>query len=142
MERMEEPSVDAARGCGDGRRSLGRLFADLAQDFGLLLRQEMALAKSEIFRKFGRMGLGAGLAAAAGLVALAGLLYLMAAAMMGIAIVLPEWAAALIVGGAAQLMAAELALVGRSRMRAEALLPERTINSLKDHAAWAKEQVQ
>lgn len=140
MERSEDPSM--AAGYGDGQRSLGRLFADLAQDFGLLLRQEMALAKSEIFRKFGRMGTGAGLLAAAGLVAFASLLYFMAGAMMGIALVLPEWAAALIVGGGALLVAAVLALIGRARLRAEALAPERTIRTLKDNAAWAKEQVQ
>jgi hypothetical protein len=47
-------------------QSIGGLFSDLAQNVMLLLRQEVALAKVELFDKFGQVDTGAGLLAAAG----------------------------------------------------------------------------
>jgi uncharacterized membrane protein YqgA involved in biofilm formation len=123
-------------------RSVGGLFSDLTQNVMLLLRQEVALAKVEILGKFGQVGAGAGLLAAAGLLAFAGLLYLMAAAMMGLTVVLPDWVAALSVGGAVVLIAIILALVGRAKLRAESLVPSRTIKSLRDDALWARQLMQ
>jgi hypothetical protein len=66
----------------------------------------------------------------------------MAAAMKGLAVVLPDSVAALVVGGAVLLIASILALVGRAKMRAESLVPSRTIKSLRDNALWAREQMQ
>ena len=122
-------------------RSFGGLLADLARDLSRLVRQEMALARAEIVDKFGELGIGAGLVAVAGALAFAGLLYLMAAAMIGLAMVVPLWAAALIVGGVALLIAGALAMVGRAKMRANNLVPARTIKTLRDDAVWAREQM-
>lgn len=122
-------------------RSFGGLLADLAWDLSLLVRQEMALARAEIVDKFAELGIGAGLVAVAGALAFAGLLYLMAAAMIGLAMVVPSWAAALIVGGVALLIAGALAMVGRAKMRANDLVPTRTIKTLRDDAVWAREQM-
>lgn len=102
----------------------------------------MALARAEIVDKFAELGIGAGLVAVAGALAFAGLLYLMAAAMIGLAMVVPLWAAALIVGGVALLIAGALAMVGRAKMRANDLVPTRTIKTLRDDAVWAREQMQ
>lgn len=122
-------------------RSLGALFSDLAGDAGLLLRQEIALAKAEVLGKIGQLGTGGGLLVGGGLLGFAGLLYCMAAAMFGLALVLPIWAAALVVGVVALVFAGVLALIGRSKMRARNLVPVRTIQSLKDDAAWVREQM-
>ena len=73
-------------------RSLKRLVSDLGTDAGLLVRQEIALAKAELKEK-------AALFAGAGLLAYAGLLVLFAAIVLGlIAIGVVAWLAALSVG--------------------------------------------
>jgi len=122
-------------------RSFGGLLADLARDLSLLVRQEMALARAEIVDKFGELGIGASLVGVAGALAFAGLLYLMAAAMIGLAMVVPLWAAALIVGGVALLIAGGLAMVGRAKIRANNLVLVRTVKTLRDDAIWAREQM-
>jgi hypothetical protein len=122
-------------------RPVGGLLADLARQFTLLLRQEMALARAEIVGKIGQLGSGSVLVAAGGLIAFAGLIYLLGAATLGLGKIVEMWLAALIVGAAVVVVGAVVALVGRARLRASNLVPLRTVRSLKDDAAWAREQV-
>jgi hypothetical protein len=123
-------------------RPVGGLLSDLARQFTLLLRQEMALARAEILGKIGTLGGAGGLIAAGALIAFAGFLYLLAAATLGLGKVVEMWLAALIVGAAVVVVGIALALIGRARLRASKLMPFRTVRSLKDDAAWAREQVQ
>jgi len=122
-------------------RPIGTLLSDLARQSGLLVRQEVALAKAEVLGKFGQLGSGAGFLAAGGMLCFAGLLYLMAAAVLGLAIVLAPWLAALIVGVVALVIGGAVAWLGKSRMQSDNLVPRRTIRSLKDDAEWAREQI-
>lgn len=122
-------------------RSIGGLFSDLARETSLLIRQEIALAKAELLAGFGTLGTGVALLVAAGLVAFAGFLAVLAAAVLGLMKVVEPWLAALIVGGIVLVVGAALGWIGKRRLSAEALVPRRTIRSLKDDAEWAKEQV-
>ena len=138
---MDAPGDDAMVAQPDrDERPVGGLLADLARQFALLLRQELALARAEMVGKVGRLGGGAGLLAAGGLLAFAGLLYLLAAATLALTQVVDPWLAALAVGAVALVLGLVLVLVGRSRFRGDRLIPQRTIRSLKDDAAWAREQ--
>jgi hypothetical protein len=123
-------------------RPVGGLLSDLARQFTLLLRQEMALARAEIVGKFGQLGSASGLVAAGGLIAFAGLLYLLAAATLGLGKIVEMWLAALIVGAVVVVLGVAVALIGRARLQASNLAPLRTVRSLKDDAAWAREQIQ
>jgi Putative Actinobacterial Holin-X, holin superfamily III len=122
-------------------RSISALFSDLARETSLLFRQEIALAKAEITEKIVQLGTGVGLLVAGGLIAFCGVLVLLAAAVLGLSNVVPPWAAALIVGGVVLIVGGVLAYVGKRRFAAQNLIPHRTIQSLKDDSAWAKEQV-
>ena len=121
-------------------RSIGALFSDLASETAELFRQELALFKAEMQEKLGKAGVGAAALAAAALIAFSGWLFLLLAAVYALAIVVPPWAAALIVGVLVLAIAGVLALIGRSRMRADALTPERTLRSLREDQAWIKER--
>jgi uncharacterized membrane protein YqjE len=121
-------------------RSLSTLLSDLAGETVELFRQEMALFKAELQEKMSRAGIGAAALAAAALIAFSGWLYLLLAAVYALAIVVPPWAAALIVGVLVLAIAGALALIGKSRMRADALTPERTLRSLREDQAWIKER--
>jgi Flp pilus assembly protein TadB len=78
--------------------SIGELMSQLSAQTSRLVRDEMRLAQKELQRSVKHAGIGAGLISVAGLLALFGLLTLIAAAVAALALVLPVWAAALIVG--------------------------------------------
>ncbi|MBV9686931.1 MAG: phage holin family protein, partial [Alphaproteobacteria bacterium] len=90
------PDVAARRPRQD--RSIAALLSDLANETGTLVRQEIALFKTEIGEKLGRLGTGTGAIAAGGLIAFSGWLALIAAAILGLSTVLAPWLAALIIG--------------------------------------------
>jgi hypothetical protein len=96
--------------------SVRELTARLGGQLSALLRQELALARAELFASARQALFGGSLLAVAALLGLTGWLALVAAAIAGIASVLPVWASALIIGGALVLMAAALALLGRARL--------------------------
>ena len=134
----DEPEVIEPR--VKAERSLATLLSDLASETVELFRQELALLKTELSEKLSRAGVGAAALAAAALIAFSGWLFLLLAAVYALAIVLPPWAAALIVGVLVLATAGVLALIGRSRMRADALTPERTLRALREDQAWIKER--
>jgi hypothetical protein len=128
-----EPRVKA-------ERSLATLLSDVAGETVELVRQELALFKAELQEKLSKAGIGAALVGAGALIAYSGWLFLLLAAVFALALVLPVWAAALIVGALVLGIGGVLALVGKSRMRADALTPERTMRSLREDQAWIKER--
>jgi hypothetical protein len=128
-----EPRVKA-------ERSLAMLLADVAGETVELVRQELVLFKAELQQKLSRAGVGAALVGAGALIAYSGWLFLLLAAVFALALIVPTWAAALIVGVLVLGVGGALALIGKSRMRADALAPERTMRSLSEDAAWLKER--
>src|SRR5215218_4291545 len=79
-------------------RPLGDLFSDLATEMSNLVRQEVALAKVEIGQKAKHVGTNVGYLVVGGAVAHAGLLAVIAAIIMLLAKVMPDWGATLLVG--------------------------------------------
>jgi len=128
-----EPGVKA-------ERSLSTLLSDLAGETAELFRHELALFKAEMQEKMSRAGVGAAALAAAALIAFSGWLFLLLAAVYALAIVVPPWAAALIVGVLVLAIAGVLALIGKNRIQADSLTPERTLRSLREDRAWIKER--
>jgi uncharacterized membrane protein YqjE len=121
-------------------RSLSTLLSDLAGETVELFRQELTLFKTELQEKASRAGIGAAALVAAALIAFSGWLFLLLAAVYALAIVVPPWASALIVAVLVLAIAGVLALIGKSRMRTDALTPERTLRSLREDQAWIKER--
>jgi cbb3-type cytochrome oxidase subunit 3 len=124
-----------------GRRdeSLGDVARDLTRDVSLLVRQEVQLAKAEMAEKGRTAAPGVGMIGGA---TLAGLLAggaLTAAAILGLAIFLPEWLAALLVGVVLAVVAYVLVKQGKERVaEAGAPIPEQTIETVKEDVEWAK----
>ena len=63
------------------------------------------------------------------------------AAAWGLAEVLPTGVAFLIIGGAYGLVALALVGLGRQHLKAVKPVPEQTVETLKEDAAWAKQQM-
>jgi len=122
-------------------RSIASLLSDLAGETLLLLRQELALLMAELHEKFSRIGQGAGALGAGALVAFSGWLVLLAAAVLGLATVVPPWLAALIVALLVLAIGVGLLLFGKNRFDAQALTPQRSLHSLREDEAWIRERL-
>jgi hypothetical protein len=93
--------------------STGQLIGQLTEQLSRLVKDEARLAQAEVTQKAKRLGIGAGLFGGAGLFAFLGLAVLVATAVLGLAHVLPDWLAALVVAVVLFAVAGALALVGR-----------------------------
>ena len=114
------------------RRSLFTLIGSIPTLLVDLVRNEIESLKDEIAGKLKNAGIGIGLLAGAVFFALFALMVLIAAAILGLATVLPAWLAALIVGVVILLVAAILATVGiRSLKKGVPPAPTHTIESIK-----------
>ena len=133
------PDVQEPR--GRAGRPVAALLSELAGETSTLVRQEIALFKAELSEKLTRTGVGAGALAAGGVIAFSGWLALLAAAILGLSQVLAPWLSALIVAVVVIALGAGLALFGKSRLKADALVPHRTLNSLREDQAWIRDQV-
>jgi len=127
---------------GRDDRSLGELFAELAQETGTLVRQEVELARVELGQKASRVGGHIAALAVGGAVAYAGVLAIVAAAILGLGEAgLPWWLSALIVGIVVAGVGYALVARARTALQQADLAPRRTIETLKEDREWAKEQI-
>lgn len=122
-------------------RSLGDLFSDLASETGTLVRQEVALAQTELTKKAASVGKNVGYLAVGGAVAYAALLAVMAAVVIGLANFIPAWAAALIVGAIVGIVAFMMISSALAALKKTDLTPRETVETLKEDAQWLKKQV-
>jgi hypothetical protein len=124
-------------------RPIGELLRELSSETTELVRQELALVKSEMAEKGRRAGEGAGMFGGAGVGALLGLGALTAAAIAALATGMETWLAALIVGAVWLAVAGALALNGRNRVQeAGSPAPEQAMQSVKEDVRWAKTRAQ
>jgi hypothetical protein len=118
--------------------SLGELVSTATRDLSALIRTELQLAKVEIKRDVQAAGKGAGLFGGAGFSGLMALIFLSIAAAYGI-----SWLGIglgwgfFIVGLLYLIVAAVLALTGKKKI-SQVGPPEKTIETVKDDIAWAK----
>lgn len=123
-------------------RSVGELVSELTDEVKRLIHDELRLAVFELQRKGKRMGTGVGLFGAAGLFALFGAATLVAAAVLALALVVPGWLSALIVGAALLLVAGVAALAGRKEVaQAVPPVPEEAISGVRDDVDAMKQGV-
>ncbi|GHA17806.1 membrane protein [Streptomyces tauricus] len=125
----------------DEHHSVGELVGQATEQLSELVRQEVRLAKQELTEKGRRAGRGGGLLGAAGAVAYVGLMALAATGAAALSLVLPVWAAALIVTAVLFLVAAVLAKTGRTQLgRATPPMPEETLDSVRADVDEIKER--
>lgn len=118
----------------------GQLIARLSEQTSTLVRDEMRLAQAEYSAKAKHAVTGLGMFGAGGLLALYGLGALVAAAILALALVLPAWASALIIGGALLAVAGLISLVGKKQVQeATPATPQRTVRSVKKDIDDVKE---
>ena len=135
MSSVERPTEPA-----QADRSLSELFSAMTEDLSNLVRQELELAREEVKVEASRAGTVAKLFGAAGLVGYFALMMVLFAVAWGLAAVVPDGLAFLIVGVVLGAIAALLALRGRTQVQALNPKPEQTIETLKEDAQWLSER--
>jgi hypothetical protein len=133
----------------DGR-TLTDLLKELRDESIRLLRQEVALAKTEMSDKAARTGRNVGYLAAGGMIAYAGVLILLLAAVAGLYAALTAagvshmtagWLSPLIVGGAVAVAGYAFVQKALTTLKHQSLAPERTVETMQDNTQWIKEKV-
>jgi uncharacterized membrane protein YqjE len=134
------PDVGAGKPVGE--KSTAELVHDLTEQFSHLARTEMRLAVREVQEKAKHAGKGAANIGAAGVLAGYGVAIVFAGFVLLLALVLPAWAAALIVGGALLVIAGIAVLVARSQFRKSTPpVPEEALADTKKDIQTVKEAV-
>lgn len=113
-------------------QSIAELVQRATEQVSRLVRDELALARAELTQKGKHAGIGVGLFGGGGALAFYGLGALVATAILALDLVLPAWAAALIIAGALFLVAGLLALVGKRQVtRAVPPVPTAAVRSVR-----------
>ena len=123
----------------DSPHSLGELIGGLAADVQDLIRGEIALARSELDQKLQRILLAAIWLVGGALVGFAGLVVVLQGVAAALALAIPTWAAAVIVGLCIVVVGALLAKAGLGMLSLNTLLPDRVAASLQKDARMVKE---
>ena len=123
-------------------RSLGELFSELASETSTLVKQEVALAQTELTQKATKVGKIVGFLVVGGAVAYAALLAFIA----GLIIILGNaldnhWLAAFIVGIVIAVAAVVMIMSALSALKTTGITPTQTVETIKEDAQWLKDQV-
>jgi hypothetical protein len=106
-----------------------------------LVKKQVELVKIEMTEAVSVRAKGAGMMAGAAVMALYALGFVAAAGAVALALVLPAWAANLIVAAVFVAIAGALALIGRNAIKNAPTAPEQTQETLKEDARWARQQI-
>jgi hypothetical protein len=122
-------------------RSLGELFAELSQQTSTLIRQEMALARTEMSQKAAQMGRDAAYIGAGGALAYAATLTAVAAVVLVLVrLGLEPWLAAILTAAIVGAVAYVLVSSHAKSLRKQHLIPDKTVDSVKETAQWLKNE--
>ena len=131
----------------DEQPSTGELLKGLADDATTLIRQEILLARQELQEGLTASAKASAMLVAAGVLGLYAFFFLLYT--IGVAIGGPEWLGFAIVTVVLLIVVAVLGLVGKKRLAASKVAPEKakaelqtTATELKEEITWGKPQQQ
>jgi hypothetical protein len=112
-------------------RGVGDLLRDLASDISRLIRNELALARSEATDKMHQTIAALVSIIAGSLLGFAALIVLLQAVVQGLSNHMPDWLASILTGGVVALIGVVLVYGGQKALSASKLSPDRTAESLR-----------
>ena len=121
--------------------TVGQLFGALASDTGSLVRQEVQLAATEMTEKAKAAARSAGFIVAGGALLQVACIAFVLAVIARLYPTVPPWASAAVLGLVFVGVGAILVRSGLSTLEDLSARPSETVTTLRDDAAWAKEQV-
>jgi hypothetical protein len=130
--RQEPSTFPDVTGPEMSAASVGDLVGRVTQDLSTLMRQEFDLAKAEIRREIRKSGKAAGMFGGAGFAGYMVLLFGSIAVWWGLANVMDQSWAALIVAAVWAVIGVVLYTAGRDRIKQVNPKPERTVETVKE----------
>ena len=132
------------------QRSFTDLIRELRDESMTLVREEVALAKTEVGEKVSQAGRNTAMLVIGGAIAHLGLIFLLLALSEGlhamfIAADLPfhgDWLAPLIVGLVVGVIGLAMLMKAKNSLAHTSVVPRKTVQTLKDDKRWIKEKVQ
>ena len=121
-------------------KGLSGLIRATVSDVARLMKLEAALASQKLKGSAQAAGIGAAVAVGGLIFALFGLLLLLVAGAMGLAVVLPLWAAFLVVGGGAVILAGALVMVALRALRRASDRATGATDQVKEDLQWVRER--
>ena len=123
-----------------GNRTLSDVLQDIVRNVQDIVRSEVRLAKTE-FREEAVKAKDSALLLAVGAVSgVFAAMFLLLTIVYALALVIPSWAAALLVGAVLAIVTSVVLTVGVKRFRQIHPTPEHTVESIKENVAWAKQR--
>lgn len=124
-------------------QTTAELVRQASEQISRLVREELQLAKAEMAYKGRHAGFGLGMFGGAAVTLHYAMFALLVAAGLGLANVIPGWAAALVVGAGLLVIAGIQALVGRGQLkRSTPIAPKRSIDGVRDDIDSVKTAVE
>ena len=123
-----------------GDRSLSDVFQDIIRNVQEIVRSEVRLAKTEIREEAVKAKSSMLLLGVGGVTALFAMLFLLVTIVYALALVMPSWAAALIVGTVLAVVASVVLMAGMKRFKQIHPTPERTVETIKENVEWVKQR--
>lgn len=123
------------------RRTIGGLFGDLFRETTDLLHGEVDLLRADLSEKVSQVQTGVSEIGAGWLITFAGVLTLLAAAVIGLAYVVPIWLSALIIGGVVTIIGLAMMAAGRKNLKTRNLAPGHTAESLRKDRDMIRERM-
>jgi uncharacterized membrane protein YqjE len=122
-------------------RTMSEVLQDIVANIQEIVRSEFRLAKVEIHEETSKAARSSVPLAIGVLLSLYALGFILLAAVHALAIVVDAWLAALIVGVAVLAISLILVNVGRERLKKVKVVPEKTVETVKENVQWAKHQI-
>jgi hypothetical protein len=119
-------------------RSIPDIIGDVVHQITTLLKKEGQLARAEVSEKVANAAAGIGMAIFGAVLAIPALVILLEAIVAGLMRAgLPVYWAALLVGGVTLIVGIALLMAGANRLKADNLMPEKTLHQLQRDAQVA-----
>ena len=123
-----------------GNRGFSDVLQDIIHNVQDIVRSEVHLAKTEFKEEAVKAKDSAVLLAAGAVSGIFAVTFLLLTIIYALALVMPTWAAALVVGGVLAIIAGVALTVGVKRLKQIRPTPEHTVESIKESVEWAKQR--
>jgi len=125
---------------GNGERSPGAIVQEVLHDVGEIVQGEIRLAKAEMGEKAQRAGKAGGYFGGAAVCGLLAGASLVAACIAALALAMPVWLAALLMGVILLCITGAAYAGGRAKLRSLDAVPHQTIETVRENLEWARQR--
>ncbi|HEX5412304.1 MAG TPA: phage holin family protein [Terriglobia bacterium] len=122
-------------------RSFQEILQDIFKKLEQIVRDEIRLARTEVAAEAVRAARAGKLVGAGAVALFFGAWFLLLTCVYALAIVLPMWAASLVIGGGVAIIGGIVLMAGLGRFRRINAAPPQTTESIRENVQWTKEQL-